>query len=140
MARWSAQVPTWTPIAVADTAAFTDNGHHSLQGGSTTQRTNILEVYMGRQAGASSPSIMQLARNSTVGATLTAAPAAVAPAAAPVQARRTLPFTGTASTLLALLAVGLVLLGAGLKLLGIGRTVPAAVASSSRAAARPRSR
>jgi hypothetical protein len=70
MARWSANVPTWTPVAVADTANFTDAGHMSIQGGTSTQRSNILEVFMGGQATASAPSIMLLARDSTVGATL----------------------------------------------------------------------
>ena len=70
MARWSGNVPTWTPVAVADTTNFTDAGHMSLQGGTSTQRINVLEVYMGGQAGASSPSIMLLARHSTVGITL----------------------------------------------------------------------
>jgi hypothetical protein len=51
---------------------MTDLGHQSLQGGSSTQRINIHEIYLGGQAGASSPTLMQLARNSTVGATLTA--------------------------------------------------------------------
>ena len=70
MSRWSVNVPTWTPVAVADTTNFTDAGHMSLQGGSTTQRINVIEVYMGGQAGASSPTIMLLARHSTVGVTL----------------------------------------------------------------------
>lgn len=70
MARWSANQPTWTPVAVADTVNFTDAGHHSFQGGTSTQRINLLEVFMGGQAGASSPSIMLVARDSTVGVTL----------------------------------------------------------------------
>ena len=70
MARWSCNVPTWTPVAVADTTNFTDAGHMSLQGGSTTQRINVIEVFMGGQAGASTPTIMLLARHSTVGVTL----------------------------------------------------------------------
>ena len=90
MARWSVNVPTWTPVAVADTANFTDAGHMSFQGGSSTQRTNILEVFMGGQAGASSPTIMLLARDSTVGITLSVGrfaaldPATAALAAPPV--------------------------------------------------------
>ena len=72
MARWGAVVPTWTPVAVADTAAMTDAGHHTIQGGTSTQRGELRECYMGGQAGASSPSIMVLGRTSTVGATLTA--------------------------------------------------------------------
>jgi hypothetical protein len=70
MARWSSNETTWTPTAVADTTNFTDTGYHALQGGSTTQRINVLEVYMGGQATTSAPSIMLVARDSTVGATL----------------------------------------------------------------------
>jgi hypothetical protein len=70
--RLAAGIPTWTPVAVADTANMTDGGHQTIQGGVSTQRSELREVYMGGQAGASSPSIMVLGRNSTVGATLTA--------------------------------------------------------------------
>lgn len=73
MARWASVVPTWTPTAVADTTNMTDNGHHTLQGGSSTQRGELREVYIGGQAGASSPTYLVVGRNSTVGATLTAA-------------------------------------------------------------------
>lgn len=72
MAKWSFSVGTWTPVAVADATNFTDAGYMALMGGSTTQLINILEVYMGGQAGASSPSIMMLARDSTVQVTPTA--------------------------------------------------------------------
>jgi hypothetical protein len=72
MARWTSSFPTWTPVAVADTTAMTDSGHHTIQGGSTTQRGELREVYMGGQAAASAPTIMVLGRTSTVGATLTA--------------------------------------------------------------------
>lgn len=71
MAKWSLQVNTITPTATADTTALVDNTYLGLiQGGSTTQRINVIEVMMSGQAGASSPSIMQLARDSTVGATV----------------------------------------------------------------------
>ncbi len=87
MARFSTTVPTWTPVAVADTTAMTDNGHHTLQGGSSTQRLELREVYMGGQAGSSSPTIMTLGRTSTVGGTLTAARlAALDPATAALAA------------------------------------------------------
>lgn len=69
MAKWSGMVDSWTPTAVADTTAMTANAYCALRGGSSTQRINILEVYMGGLATASAPSIMQLARNSTLGAT-----------------------------------------------------------------------
>lgn len=72
MARLVFVVPTWTPVAVADGANFTDAGHMSIQGGSATQRTNITEVYCGGGATASAPTLLQLARHSTVGGTLTA--------------------------------------------------------------------
>jgi hypothetical protein len=72
MAKWSFKGSTFTPVAVADTTAFTDGGHMSLQGGSSTQRVDISEVYMGGQATSSAPCLMLLSRDSTVGATLTA--------------------------------------------------------------------
>ena len=71
MARWSANIPTYTPAAVADTTNFTNGSYFGFQGGTSTQRVNLLEVFMGGQAGASSPSIMLIARDSTVGTTLT---------------------------------------------------------------------
>lgn len=70
MARWSANEANWTPTAVADTTNFTDTGYMALQGGTSTQRINIIEVFMGGLAGASSPCAMCVARDSTVGATL----------------------------------------------------------------------
>jgi hypothetical protein len=109
MAKWSASVPTWTPVAVADTTNMTDNGHQTIQGGSSTQRINVLEVYMGGQAGASSPSIMQFGRTSTVGATLTAArlaaldPATAALAAPPTHYQASTTKPQRSSTLGALL-------------------------------------
>ena len=72
MARWSSQIPTWTPAAIANTTNLTNTNYHGFQGGTSTQRVNILEVYMGGQAGASSPTIMALARNSGAGGTPTA--------------------------------------------------------------------
>lgn len=72
MAKRSFKLSTWTPTAVADATNYTDNGYQGLMGGSSTQMINLLEVYMGGQAGASSPSIMVLSRDSTVQATPTA--------------------------------------------------------------------
>jgi len=72
MAKWSFKVSSFTPVAVADTTNFTDAGYMGLMGGSTTQRIDIYEVYMGGQATSSSPSIMILGRDSTVQATPTA--------------------------------------------------------------------
>jgi len=81
MAKRSFKVATWTPVAVADTVAFTDLGYMALQGASATQRTAISEVYMGGQAATSAPCIMIGARDSTVGVTLTALPAGASDAA-----------------------------------------------------------
>ena len=72
MAKRSFKVATWTPVAVADTVNFTNNGYMGIMGGSTTQRINVLEVYMGGQATVSSPSIMLVSRDSTVQITPTA--------------------------------------------------------------------
>ena len=91
MAKWYASTQTITPVAVADTTNFTNSGYLALQGGSTTQVIKISEVYMGGQATASAPTPMILARDSTVGATLSGAlltqadPASAALAAPPVQ-------------------------------------------------------
>jgi|SRR5882672_6202970 len=70
MAKRSVSVTTQTPTATADTTALADATYPFLvQGGSGTQRVNIMEVYLGGQAGASTPTIMVLARDTTVAAT-----------------------------------------------------------------------
>lgn len=92
MARWSANVTTITSAAIADTTNLTTQTFLALQGGSSTQRSNILEVYIGGQASASAPNIFLLARDSTVssGVTSNAArltaldPASAALAAPPI--------------------------------------------------------
>jgi hypothetical protein len=92
MARWSAQRNNFTPVAVADATNFTDAGYFALQGGSTTQRSNILEVYCGGQASASAPQQLLFSRDSTIGVTALSGgtlaaldPATAALAAPPVQ-------------------------------------------------------
>ena len=88
MARWNSVNTSWTPTAVGDTANFTSNGIHALQGASATQRMNILEVYLGGQATSSNANWMILARDSTFAAgTVTSgtngkAPVALDPATA----------------------------------------------------------
>lgn len=92
MARWSANVTTLTSAAIADTTNLTTQTFLALQGGSSTQRSNILEVYIGGQANASAPNYFMFARDSTVfvGATSNAArltaldPATAALAAPPL--------------------------------------------------------
>lgn len=74
MARYSATWTSITPTATADTTNLVDSTYPLiLQGGNSTMRLNINEVYIGGEASASSsPTIMVLARDSTVAATVTA--------------------------------------------------------------------
>jgi hypothetical protein len=73
MSLRSFQWVTWTPTATADAATTLANSTYmGLMGGSTTQVLRIEEIYMGGQAGASTPSFMLLSRDSTVQATPTA--------------------------------------------------------------------
>jgi len=67
MAKRSVSVTTQTPTATADTTNLVDATYpFILQGGSATQRSNIIEVYLGGQAGSSSPTFWVLARDSQV--------------------------------------------------------------------------
>jgi hypothetical protein len=74
MARYSLSFHAITPTATADTTNLVDSTYpFLLQGGNSTQRLNISEIYMGGEAAStSSPTLMKLARDSTVGATVTA--------------------------------------------------------------------
>jgi len=70
MARYALSWTSVTAVAVADATNFTDAGYPTfLQGGSSTQRLNINEVYIGGEDAASNPTTMILARDSTVAAT-----------------------------------------------------------------------
>jgi hypothetical protein len=70
MAKRSVSVTTMTPTATADTTNLVDATYPCIvQGGSTTQRVNIIEVELGGQAGASAPTFMVLARDTTVAVT-----------------------------------------------------------------------
>lgn len=74
MARYSATFTSVTPTAFADTTNLTSSNYAMLlQGGSSTQQLKIAELFMGGEAASSSsPSIMVAARDSTVGATVSA--------------------------------------------------------------------
>ena len=63
MARWSANFVGTTLTAVADTVNMTNGGYCALQGGSSTQRINILEVFMGGMGTASVPTAVSIARD-----------------------------------------------------------------------------
>lgn len=69
MARWAANFSSFTPTAVADTTNMTNSGYAALQGGSSTQRINVSEIYLGGQATSSTVNQVAVARDSTVGAT-----------------------------------------------------------------------
>lgn len=66
--RYSYSFTSVTPTATADTTNLVDSTYLALiQGGASTQRVNLAEVYMGGEASASSsPTVMVLARDSTV--------------------------------------------------------------------------
>lgn len=100
MARYSYNVTSVTPTATADTTALVDSTYLGfIQGGNTTQRVNISEVFLGGEAASSSsPTIIVLARDSTV-MTGTAGGGRTAALDASSTAPGTLPLTGnTAAT------------------------------------------
>jgi len=74
MARYSVSWTSITPTATADTTNLVDSTYCTvLQGGNSTMRLNINEVFIGGEAAStSSPCLMVLARDSTVAATVTA--------------------------------------------------------------------
>lgn len=72
MAKWSHDITTLTPTATADTTNIVDATYVGVvQGGSSTQKINHLEVMItGQAASTSSPTFMLLSRDSTVAATV----------------------------------------------------------------------
>lgn len=66
MAKYSANIPTFTTSAIADTTNITTQTFVAVQGGSGTQVNKVKEVYVGGQATASAPQYLLLARDSTV--------------------------------------------------------------------------
>lgn len=72
MAKRIVSMTSITPTATADTTNLVDSAAAVgyvcvIQPGSTTQRVQVLEAYLGGQAGASSPTFMLLSRDSQVG-------------------------------------------------------------------------
>src|SRR5262249_6637275 len=73
MAKRLFQCPNYTPTATSDSSTALANGtYQAIRGGTTTQKLDILEVMISGLAGASTPTIMQLARSSIIGSTTTA--------------------------------------------------------------------
>src|SRR5690242_14151793 len=66
MAVWTASAHNITMASVADTTGYTANAYLAIQGGSSTQRINILEAKIGGLATSSTPMTALLARHSTV--------------------------------------------------------------------------
>ena len=66
MAKWRFSATNWTPSATADSSNLANNTYMALLGGSSTQLVNILEVLINGQATTSAPTMLQLARDSTV--------------------------------------------------------------------------
>ena len=71
MAKRSLAITTITPTATADASTTLASATFigAIQGGTATQRVNIIEIFMGGQATSSAPSIMVLSRDSVVGIT-----------------------------------------------------------------------
>jgi hypothetical protein len=72
MAKRVFHAANYTPTAQADTSALTNATYQALKGGSATQLINIVDVQIAGLAGSSSPTLMQLARVTTVETTPTA--------------------------------------------------------------------
>lgn len=71
MAKYSVSWVGTTATAVNDTSAFTDAGYpFFLQGGGSTQRLSVYEIYIGgEESSTSNPTTFLFARDSTVAAT-----------------------------------------------------------------------
>lgn len=72
MAKRLFHATSWTPTATADGSNLANGTFMALQGGTTTQLINLLEVLINGQATTSAPTFLQVARDSTVMATPTA--------------------------------------------------------------------
>ena len=66
MALRSVMSPSFTPTATADTSALANNTYLAVFGATATQKIRFEEIYMGGQAGASSPTFMLFSRDSTI--------------------------------------------------------------------------
>lgn len=72
MAKRIFQAATWTPTATADTTNLANSTFMSIGASGAAAGLNVIEIYIGGQASASSINIMQFARDSTLVATPTA--------------------------------------------------------------------
>jgi hypothetical protein len=72
MAKRIFQAASFTPTATADGVALANATYMAIEAGSATQQINVIEIYEGGQASASSVNIMMFARNLTAATTPTA--------------------------------------------------------------------
>jgi len=72
MAKRSFSAATYTPTATADTTNLANATYQAIGASGATAGLNVIEIYIGGQASASSINIQQFARDSTLGGTLTA--------------------------------------------------------------------
>jgi hypothetical protein len=72
MAKWSFQVPTYSPAGVSDATLMTNANFMAIQGGAATQSMNVIEIMLGGQSTSSNAMFMQFARDSSVAQTPTA--------------------------------------------------------------------
>ena len=66
------QAMSYTPTAQNDTTALTSSTYQALNAGSATQNLDVIEIYIGGQASASSVNVMNFSRASTIGVIPTA--------------------------------------------------------------------
>lgn len=100
MAKRLFQAPNWTPTAQADAAALTNATYMAIKGGASTQRINMLEVYVNGMAAAAAPTALCFARTVTalgVTPTALAIPATDGPADPATSALAAPPVTYTAA-------------------------------------------
>jgi hypothetical protein len=72
MGKRSFQFVTWTPAAIADGSALTNNNFQSVGANNAASGLLVSEIYIGGQAGSSSPTLMTFARDNVLVATPTA--------------------------------------------------------------------
>lgn len=82
-AKFSYSAVSWTPLAVADTAAYTDARYMAIQGAASPFTALVSEVMEEGESSSSVVNIMVLARDSTVGVTLSNAAGAMVAALHP---------------------------------------------------------
>src|SRR5258708_289387 len=99
MAKRLFQQATWTPTATADATALANTTYMAIEAGTATQQLDVLEIYEGGQASASSINIMQFARSLAFGTTPTAlaAPNGDGPMSTSTAALGTVPVTFVAA-------------------------------------------